>query len=379
MKRSVGWVLGAAILLVAPLAACVPPVPPPADAPALPVNCAPRGTNGTSVLCGFVYNGTDGTDGSAQTFTVPRGIAAITVDAWGAQGEASSEPGGQGGLGGHTRGTFAWPAGTALAIRVGGQPAATASAAAGGFNGGGASHAASGGGASDVRVGGDSPASRVVVAGGGGGGGVYSASDNVRGDAYVDLPGGAGGGVTGADGPCLVPSNGSTIHVDGCGGGGSATAGGAAGESDVNCFDAVQIADDPTAGAAATGGDGGFTYCSLYYVPTGQYVVVGASGGGGGGGWFGGGGGRAHAEFSPYALGAAGGGGSGYVAPGATGVVNEGGVHAGHGVVTLAYSRLPLTVSSCRNDGWRNLVNDGGHGFADEPACVAWANAHTTK
>ena len=41
---------------------------------------------GTATAVRFVYNGTDGTDGSPQTFVVPPGVTRISINAWGAGG-----------------------------------------------------------------------------------------------------------------------------------------------------------------------------------------------------------------------------------------------------------------------------------------------------
>lgn len=354
--RVVGLLVPALIVF----AACVPPVSPP-DAPPLPANCAPRGANGTSVVCGFVYTG------GVQSFTTPAGIRSFTIDAWGAQGAGPVvvTPDGTvaGGLGGHARGTLALPAGTLLVVRAGGQD---------GFNGGGAG-ANKGGGASDVRLGTDTLAGRVVVAGGGGGAGRYRAFSAGL-DVDLPLAGGAGGGVTGGPGQCDIPEgNGQTFHVDGCGGGAGATAGGDPGPSAGYCLDTPVIVD-ATAGAAGAGGAAGTATC-------GGDAPATATGAGGGGGWFGGGGGGATVRFAlPHlTIVGAGGGGSGYVTPDATDPLDESGVHEGNGAVTIAYSRLAVSGASCHNGGWRNLVNAGGHGFTDESACVAFTQTRTPQ
>ena len=135
----------------------------------------------------------------------------------GAQG-GNAAIGGAGGLGGSATGTLAVTPGQVLNIYVGGQN---------GYNGGGtgaangntvlgqpsASNAPNGGGASDVRVGGTALTDRVIVAGGGGGAG----ENGVWPGCQVAGPagnGGAGGGLSAADG---------TIGVGGpcnCGNGG---------------------------------------------------------------------------------------------------------------------------------------------------------------
>ncbi|MFN8027014.1 MAG: hypothetical protein U0W40_11865, partial [Acidimicrobiia bacterium] len=49
-----------------------------AVAPSVPAGAAPVGAEL------FSYNGTDGTDGSPQTYTVPAGVCSVTIDAYGA-------------------------------------------------------------------------------------------------------------------------------------------------------------------------------------------------------------------------------------------------------------------------------------------------------
>src|SRR5512139_1899429 len=68
--------------------------------------------------------------GAPQTFTVPAGIGAVVIEAWGAEGNAASAAGGgTGGLGGYATGTMAVTAGQNLTVVVGGRN---------GYNGGGA-------------------------------------------------------------------------------------------------------------------------------------------------------------------------------------------------------------------------------------------------
>ena len=124
----------------------------------------------------FDYNGTDGTDGAVQTYTVPARVTQVVIEAWGAQGGtlACACPGdGTGGSGGHVSGTLAVTPGETLSVRIGGTGLSDLFGSAGGFNGGGAGgNGAGGGGATDVRQGGDTLSDRVLVAGGGGGAGV---------------------------------------------------------------------------------------------------------------------------------------------------------------------------------------------------------------
>jgi hypothetical protein len=349
----------AAVAVVA-LAACVPPAvpPPPSDAPPLPGNCAPRGPYGTSVLCVFVRTG------SVQTFAVPAGVHAVTIDAWGAQGQGEpvNVPGigtvQFGGEGGHARGTFTVAGGTTLAVFVGGRD---------GWNGG----SSGGGGASDVRRGGIALDDRIVVAGGGGARGRLRAFSAGL-DVDFPFPGGRGGGPEGAPGICDIPLPGQTLHISGCGGGATASAGGAGGLSGVTgaCEDPAAV--DGQDGTRGAGGAGGTATCT-------SPQPADAAAPGGGGGWFGGGGGGAGAQaFLPHvSVGAPSGGGSGYVAPDATGAVNEVGGHLGDGFVAITYSRVPTSRAACRHGGWHNLVDDLGHGFPSKAACVAWVKEHT--
>jgi hypothetical protein len=277
----------------------------------------------TSVVCTFVYNGTNGADGSTQQFTVPAGITSITVDAWGAQGGGDGTS--AGGLGGHERSTITVTPGQVLDVVVGGR----AIGAAGGFNGGGASGinafdtAYGGGGASDVRPAGGAFADRIVTAGGGGGRGFHIVSGDT---SATPIDGGKGGGTTGLVGTACVGTNGNT-----CGHGGTDSQGGAAGtSSQALCTTDVAA----TAGQLGAGGAG-------------EACTVAASGstgsGGGGGGWYGGGGGALALTLITVptllvdTFAGSGGGGSGHVASG-TDQLDETGVRSGNGLVTITYT-----------------------------------------
>jgi hypothetical protein len=99
--------------------------------------------------------------GAEQWFTVPTGVASVTIVARGAQGGEPrySSQGGRGGRGGRVYAQIPVKSGEKLAVFVGGQ----GSNGAGGFNGGGnpgtisrtETYGGGGGGASDVREGGD--------------------------------------------------------------------------------------------------------------------------------------------------------------------------------------------------------------------------------
>ena len=90
---------------------------------------------------------------AAQSFTVPAGVGAVQVDAYGARGgQASPVPLASGGLGGRVQGVLPVTPGSVLNLYVGCSSVTTAV----GFNGGGsgAGTGSGGGGATDIRVGG---------------------------------------------------------------------------------------------------------------------------------------------------------------------------------------------------------------------------------
>ncbi len=249
---------------------------------ALPSNCVGAAT----ITCQFSYNGTTGSDGSVQTFTVPAGVKSVRIDAYGA---------GTGlGAGGHDGGTVAVTAGQVLEIRVGGGPN---SSGAGGYNGGGAGGSLGpngGGGASDVRPPGGGLADRIVTAGGAGGGGGVLLGPSTA--------GGGGGGGNGLDAVC---------GAAGCAHGATDTGAGAGGSG------------------TCTGSGGGFG-------------VGGAScgnGGGGGGGWYGGGGGTSMSGGLLTVGG--GGGGSGHVVATATNPVHEQAKNSGSAAVVISFTPKP--------------------------------------
>jgi hypothetical protein len=243
--------------------------------------------------------------GSQQTFTVPQGVAEVTVVAYGAQGGNGQK--GAGGKGGRIQANLAVTPGETLYVYVGGQ-GGNVSSPMGGFNGGGTGGpngcgnygGGGGGGASDVRVGGAALNNRVVVAGGAGGGGEDGANGNA-------LYGGAGGGTVGQKGQDSANF--------GCGSkasgqGGTQSAGGAAGVWACSACNAV-------VGALGQGGNGNTSSS-----------CGGCTGGGGGGGGYYGGGGGGHGG---------GGGGSSYAGPGTSNVTHEQGIRNGNGEVRLEW------------------------------------------
>jgi hypothetical protein len=300
--------------------------------------------------------------GAAQTFTVPDGVFAITVDAYGAAGgsgagQASFVPiaGSPGGLGGRTTAVVAVSPGEELTVLVGGQGGdgsvafddevdltISGSAGAPGFNGGGCgtlsliaataagagesqvvcgsaslslegrrvgagSVAGGGGGASDVRRG----AERLVVAGGGGGGGGATANaDDVPANIVAD-PGGAGGGGGGE-----VGSDGSP-GLNGSPGGTGATA------TDPGSGAGCATAPSSGEGGSAAGVTGLFLGQPPY-----RFARSTAAGGGG---WFGGGCSEVVGDFGGQG---GGGGGSGRGPEAAF----EAGVREGDGQVVISWT-----------------------------------------
>jgi hypothetical protein len=268
---------------------------------AMLAGCSGRSDTGAVPLLGGA--GTDSQhhqtfkySGHAQTFTVPAGVMALKVLAYGASGGPSTGGygyGSKGAAGGTVTATISVTPGEKLAVVVGAEGGKTS-----GFNGGGSGGSTSGsggnggggGGASDVRQGGNRLRDRVVVAAGGGGGGgpsVFYGSGN----------GGAGGGEAGAIGGGYCYPGGPS----GCGGGGGTQNGGGGGGAGGDRYGYTHgLSGDP--GKLGRGGDGG----------TGP--DTGGTGGGGGGGYYGGGGGgTGSASTSGVGGGGGGGGGSSFV------------------------------------------------------------------
>jgi hypothetical protein len=261
----------------------------------------------------FDYNGTDGTDGSAQFWQVPTGVTTATFDLYGAAGGGVGSLSGQGA---HVHAVVPVTSGAQLRVMVGGHVAGALISETGGFNGGGdaAFLGQGGGGGSDVRTGAD-PADRILVAGGGGGEG---GSD--------DAAGGNGGdsGGDGAPGDSIVP-----VVGGGPGQAGTAIIGGSGG---LHGLGTAGNGEDGFTGLEGSGGDGG----------PGAPGGSGGGGGGGGGLWGGGGGGGGGGDFSPvWAGGGGGGGGSSYADPAASGVQIQDGINAGHGRVEISFQPQP--------------------------------------
>lgn len=239
----------------------------------------------------YNYNGTDGTDGSVQTFTAPV-TGNYDLQVWGASGGNSSS-GYLGGNGGYSKGTISLNKDDVLYIYVGGKGLNGVSgntSQVGGYNGGGKSSGSSsisygiggsGGGATHIaKVDGllstlsASTSNILLVAGAGGGAADYR--------GYI---GGAGGGTTGTTGIGYNASRQATA--------GSQTTGGAPGYN----------ATTEMTGSFGKGGDA--------YSVSSRHTFSG----GGGAGFYGGGGGSGrsgtNSSYSRYTSG--GGGGSGYI------------------------------------------------------------------
>lgn len=235
--------------------------------------------------------------GSVQTFVVPPCVTSITVDVIGGKGgdQTGTQGTSIGGKGGRVQGTISVNPGDVLTIYVGGQggiPTQNVGGFNGGGNGGQLQYCAGGGGASDIRLNGSALSNRIFVAGGGGGAGTNCWGNGDH--------GGAGGGLTGADGCQCSSCTGGAPNYPGAGG--TQSAGGAMGND--------QSQGCVTPGSLGIGGTGACTY-----------------GGGGGGGYYGGGG-------AGYG---GGGGGSSYTDPSATNVVHTQGYQTGDGLVIISY------------------------------------------
>ena len=251
----------------------------------------------TFVPGGFTFDYT----GSYHAWTVPSGVSAITIEAYGAQGgTATSGNGYLGGYGGYAKGDLAVTPGQTLYFYVGGQGTGVGNfiLGGGGWNGGGHAQGSAdgGGGASDVRAGGTDLSNRVIVAGGGGGNGYYSYN------------GGAGGGTSGSSG------GNATDGTAAYGGSGGTQSAGGTGSGNY----------PGSSGTLGVGGNGGI-----------GSGLIGYSGGGGGG-YYGGAGGAGNVVYGT-GYGAAGGGGSSYVG-GVTNATTSAGLKQGNGQIIISYT-----------------------------------------
>ncbi len=246
--------------------------------------------------------------GSKQSFKVPAGVTALTVDARGA-GPARTyctDRAYNTARGGRVFAVIPVTPHEELSVYVGGQGGRYE----GGFNGGGAGGSGGagdgGGGASDVRVNPGKLHERILVAGGGG-------AQGGDGDSNKDVQygcGGWGGGTAGGNG---YAGGYSGSNSGGGGTGGTRNMGGFGGPGGIgsgsNCLQHGVPGSSGKLGVAGTGGS----------LPSSTGYAFGGSGGGGGGGYYGGGGGGSSclAAGSSIVSGGGGGGGSGYAEPSA--------------------------------------------------------------
>lgn len=306
----------------------------------------------------YNYNGTDGTDGSVQTFTAPV-TGNYDLQVWGASGGNSSS-GYLGGNGGYSKGTISLNKDDVLYIYVGGKGLNGVSgntSQVGGYNGGGKSSGSSsisygiggsGGGATHIaKVDGllstlsASTSNILLVAGAGGGAADYR--------GYI---GGADGGTTGTTGIGYNASRQATA--------GSQTTGGAPGYN----------ATTEMTGSFGKGGDA--------YSVSSRHTFSG----GGGAGFYGGGGGSGrsgtNSSYSRYTSG--GGGGSGYIdtslsnastldgtqstIPTVDGTGTETG-HTGNGAAVIDYDITreetiePMEINSILDSSSKTVSSDG--------------------
>ncbi|HEV3310283.1 MAG TPA: IPT/TIG domain-containing protein, partial [Chloroflexota bacterium] len=335
----------------------------PASVHAVSADSCPAGMTLTNSVCTIVFNYT----GSPQTFTVPAGLTALTVDALGAPGGGVANQGPDGGPGGEEKAVVPVTPETKLTVIVGqwgGQAACTPPPAhctpgSGGYGGGGtggsAGNGGGGGGGGGSFVFG--AANELLIAAGGGGGNGRLAS------------GGAGGGSTGGKAGGNSPGQSYPTESPTATGGGGATVadGGTAGASGV--MTSPSCGNDGNNGTAGTGaatspstfGVGGTGGATFFESTPCSFAGQGSSGGGGGGYHGGGGGG------SGYYYGGGGGGGSGFVVGGATGATSGVSSYAaGNGQVTISLPQQPQVQSVTPSSGplkGGNTVEVSGTGF----------------
>jgi hypothetical protein len=245
----------------------------------------------------FTYNG------SIQTWVVPSCVSSITIEAFGAQGGATTGENGNGnwtgGLGADIKGAFTVSGGQSISVLVG-----EAGTAASG------SSCTSGGGGGSWAV---SNTTLLLVAGGGGGGFMCNALGGVNG----------GNGNSGNNG-----GNGVSANVNR-----SAAAGGTGGNGGTGCYGGGG-GGWLSAGTSTCSGAGGGAY-------PGSSVAGGGGYGGGGGGYNSGccggsgGGGGYSGGSTGTSDGCAGGGGGSY--NNGTNQSNTSGVQTGNGRVVINY------------------------------------------
>ena len=229
----------------------------------------------------FPYNGTDGTNGSEQTFTAEcDGL--YKLETWGAQG--GKHPYVASGYGGYSTGEILLDKSDTLYINVGGQGVvASGTTVLGGYNGGGAagidsaSRVGSGGGATHIAL--DSGLLKnlsshatdnriLIVSGGGGGSAGYPGGSSSPRETGV---GGSAGGYTGSNGTFNATTT--MTYTPGVGGKQSSYT---VSSGNVGTFGAGGAnTNGNICSATSTGGGGG------YYGGSTGYCISGAGGGSG--------------------------------------------------------------------------------------------------
>jgi len=239
--------------------------------------------------------------GAVDSFTIPMGVASLTVSAYGAQG------GGGGGLGGAATGTLSVTSGTTYYFVAGG-------VGANGSSSGGGPQAGNGGGGMSWFSSHNSFDGSVLLVAGGGGGNGGSGSLN-SGGSFNGALGGYGGGGNGG--------NNGGGNNSGSGGGGGGYWGGYAGGSQSGGTAATQSSGyaQGQGGAGTNGGN-----CS-------------AGGGGGGGGGLAGANGTVSYSCQGFAGSGGGGGGSSFMASTLTATSTATSVNPGNGY--FAITELP--------------------------------------
>ena len=300
--------------------------------------------------------------GAVQTWEVPLGVTAVTIETWGAQGN-NNAGGVAGGLGGYATGELAVTSGETLYIYVGGGGIIST---AGGWNGGGTAgtvgcttaFGGGGGGASDVRQGGTGLADRVIVGAGGGGAGGNRVQGCGRGTG-----GGGGGGWYGGGGGAAWPGTPYDYNSTLLATGGTQNAGGNGGLSSwVDNAILTVPNNDGYPGSFGLGGTGGDEILSNQ--SDSNTGPTGANGGGSTG---------ATANYDPSKdwTGMSGAGGSSYIGGVSSGSTSAG-VRSGNGFVritiacdnpldppTIDCSNLTPSVTVNTRTGFCNYVVQG--------------------
>ena len=265
--------------------------------------------------------------GSMTSYTVPAGVTALTIEAYGAQGNSATGGAYIGGLGARMLGTFAVTPGDQFILLVGQQGLAPD-----GVNGGG------GGGSFVVKV---DPLSSDIISSGafagthvtpvliaGGGGGTRTAAAQNGNPGSMDATLASGASSTGGGGPSSTTLGNGGIASSpswGSAGAGFRTNGG----------------DDAGWGYGGSsflnGGAGGIQACG-----SGSTQYGGFGGGGSGGGCYGGGGGGGYTGGDGGYI--AGGGGS--FNSGGSGSSGTSGVRSGDGLITITIPAVEACTSS---------------------------------